>query len=144
MSSCIRAEIDIDAPVKRVWEILTDLSRYHEWNPFTPKVESTLRVGDPVRLTVQMRPNRRLVQVETVTTVETDRRLCWAMKILAPPLLAAERCQTLTALDGGRTRYVTADNFRGVLFPLVNRLYGADIQRGFTDVAESLKIRAET
>ena len=43
-------EVDIAAPAMVVWEVLTDLSRYREWNPFTVKVESTLKLNEPVDL----------------------------------------------------------------------------------------------
>lgn len=32
----IKAEIEIDAPPDDVFDILTDLDRYAEWNPFNP------------------------------------------------------------------------------------------------------------
>ena len=41
----VRAEIEIDAPAERIFDILTDLPAYAEWNPFTPRVESTLRLA---------------------------------------------------------------------------------------------------
>ena len=143
MPRSISAEIDIDAPVDRVWDILVDLASYPAWNPFTTHVESTLRVGDPARLTVQMRPDKEIVQVETVSAFEPGHKLCWGMKLLGRRILAANRCQVVTALDRGRTRYYTEDAFRGALVPLVHRLYGADIQRGFTGIARALKARAE-
>jgi len=31
----VRGEIEIDAPIERAWQILTDVDRYGEWNPFT-------------------------------------------------------------------------------------------------------------
>ena len=49
MASVVRAEIEIDCGIERVWQILCDLPSYPEWNPFTPRVESSLRVGDPVQ-----------------------------------------------------------------------------------------------
>ena len=33
-----RSEIDIDAPVEKVWNIIIDLERYPEWNTFTPRM----------------------------------------------------------------------------------------------------------
>ena len=143
MASVVRAEIEIDAPLARVREILGDLAAYPEWNPFTPRAESTLRVGDPIRLQVRLVGERLMDRTEYVTAAEPQ-RLCWSMKLGARFLLAAERCQILTALDGGRTRYVTEDRFRGLLTPLVMRLFGPAMQRGFSDCAAALKKRAES
>jgi hypothetical protein len=139
----VRAEIEIDAPAPRVWRILTDLAAYSEWNPFTPRVESTLRVGDPVHLYVRLRGARLAHRIEIVSAAEEPRRLCWGMVLGASRLLAAERCQVLTPLGPGRTRYVTEDTIRGLLTPLVMRLFGPPMQRGFDDVARALKQRAE-
>jgi hypothetical protein len=144
VSSAVTAQVDIDAPVERVWSILVDLDRYREWNPFTTAVESTLRVGQPAVLHVRMRPNKSLVQVETVSAFEPYARLNWKMQLGAPFLLAAERCQVLTPLPGGGTRYYTCDAFRGLLVPVVMGLYRADIQRGFDGIARALKRRAES
>lgn len=141
--AAISAEVDIDAPAERVWDILVDLDRYPEWNPFTTKVESTLRVGERAVLHVQMRPDKAVVQVENVTTYEPGVRLCWGMKLGARFLLAANRCQVLNPLPRGGTRYYTCDEFHGALVPLVLWLYGVDIQRGFNGVAQALKHRAE-
>jgi len=34
----LRTDIEIDAPVERVWEVLTDFDRFPDWNPFIRKV----------------------------------------------------------------------------------------------------------
>ena len=140
----VRAEIEIDAPAERIFDILTNLKSYPEWNPFTPRVESTLRPGDPVHLFVRLRGERLSHRVEYVTRNERPSRLCWGTTIGAGFLLCAERCQTLTRLDERRTRFVNEDVLRGWLAPLVMRAFGRDMQRGFESVATALKKRAES
>jgi uncharacterized protein YndB with AHSA1/START domain len=46
VATTIRAEIEIDAPIEQVWAVLSDLPRYGEWNPFTPRVDGHLAVGE--------------------------------------------------------------------------------------------------
>jgi hypothetical protein len=139
----IRAEVEIHAPAERIFAILTDLAAYPEWNPFTPRVESTLEPGDPVHLYVRLRGKGLSHRVETVSANDPPRRLCWGMKLGARWLLAAERCQTLTVLGEGRTRFVNQDVFHGALSPLVSWLFRSALERGFEDVALALKKRAE-
>jgi hypothetical protein len=143
MASVVRAEIEIDRNVESVWEILRDLDAYAEWNPFTPRVESTLRVGDPVHLSVRLRGTKLSQRVEYVSAAEPY-RLCWGMTMGAGFVLKAERSQVLTAIDEERTRYVTEDHFSGLLTPLVIALFGGPMERGFADCARALKKRAES
>ena len=42
--------VEIAAPAALVWEILVDLPRYGEWNPFCIAAESTLEMGAPVKI----------------------------------------------------------------------------------------------
>ena len=142
MASSVRAEIVIEAPIDRVWQILNDLQAYAEWNPFTPRVESSLQLGDPIHLHARMIGERLLHRVEWVTRNEPH-ALCWEMKMGKRFLLHAERCQALTALDDGRTHYVTEDTFTGLLTFLVMGLFGRAMQRGFDDCARGLKKQAE-
>jgi len=139
----LRAEVEIAAPAERIFAILGDLAAYPEWNPFTPRVESTLRPGDPIHLHVRLRGPRLSHRVEVVSANEPPRRLCWRMQLGASWLLAAERCQELTPLGGGRTHYRNEEVFRGCLAPLVSWLFGSTLRRGFEEVALALRKRAE-
>jgi hypothetical protein len=139
---CVRAEVDIDAPIERVWQILNDIDGYGEWNPFTPKVETTLRIGDPVHLQVRLVGERLTHRLEWITRNE---RYClgWEMKLLARFVLHAERVQVLTAIDESHTHYMTEDCFTGWLRSLVVGLFGKAMERGFRDCGTGLKQAAE-
>ncbi|MDQ3036100.1 MAG: SRPBCC domain-containing protein [Myxococcota bacterium] len=142
----IESAIDIDAPPDRVWAILVDLASYAEWNPFTPRIDASLRPGQPVVLHVAMKPGKELlVQTETCTVNDPVlRELGWGMTMGPAFVLRAQRIQRLTSLPSGGTRYWTGDSFAGLLTPLVMSLYRSDIQRGFDAVARGLKERAES
>lgn len=135
------AEVEIDAPVDAVWEVLVDLDGYADWNPFTPSMRSTLRVDAPIDMRVRMaKLGLTLRQRETVRAVDPPRRLVWGVDMMGG-LVRAERLQTLTALDGDRTRYRTVNTIEGPLGPLVFLLFGPSIQAGFDGVAEALAAR---
>ena len=86
---CVRAEVEIDAPIERVWKILTDTDGYDAWNPFTPQVETTLRIGDPVHLRVRLVGTRLMRRTEFVTrnephTLGSNRCVRWERDEFAP------------------------------------------------------------
>jgi hypothetical protein len=140
----IGTTIDIHAPRAKVWSILVDLARYPEWNPFTPRVEATLKVGDPVILHVRMKPEQKTMrQPEVMTSYVEGEELGWGTTMGHRILLHANRTQKLVDLGGDRTRYESVDRFEGAIVPLVMALYGKHVQRGFDETARALKARAE-
>lgn len=140
----IGSTIDIEAPRARVWSILVDLARYPEWNPFTPRVEASLQIGDPVILHVQMKPGEpTLRQPEVMTSYVEGEELGWGTTMMHRVVLHANRTQRLVDLGRDRTRYESIDRFEGAMVPLVMALYRQHVQRGFDETARALKSRAE-
>lgn len=139
----IDARIEIDAPAERVWEVLTDFERYAEWNPFTVKVDTHLEMGAAVRMRVNLVGSLVQPQTEFITTLDEGRKICWSMKGIPAWLLGATRCQWLEPLSTERTRYASTDILTGLLTPLVLRLFGTAMQRGFERTCRALKARAE-
>ena len=52
-----RNEIEIQSTPERVWEVLTDLDKYPEWNPLLCRAEGKLTVGEKVNLTARSASN---------------------------------------------------------------------------------------
>jgi hypothetical protein len=140
----ISSEIEIDAPIDVVWSILRDFDSYPEWNPFTVSVKTSLEFGSPVDMQVKLRPPKAMHQVENVSAVVEGERVCWGGKVGPRWFISADRCQVLTDLGDGRTRYFTTDVFSGIGVGLMFLVVGHHVQRGFDDVARALKARAET
>jgi hypothetical protein len=140
----ISSQIDIDAPVDFVWSILRDFDSYPEWNPFTVSVETTLEVGSSVDMQVKLRPPKAMHQVEYVSAFVDGERVCWGGNVGPRWFIRADRCQVLTDLGDGRTRYLTTDVFHGAGVGLMFLLVGRYVQRGFDDVGRALKARAES
>ncbi|WP_419950810.1 SRPBCC domain-containing protein [Candidatus Palauibacter sp.] len=122
--------VEIDAPIERAWDILMDVQRYGEWNPFTPRVATDFEIGSRVDLRAMIGPVP-LKQLERIELVEPPGRLVWTTRIGHRALLFARREQRLEALGGSRCRYVTTDAFSGLLTPLVVLLFGGLVRRGF-------------
>jgi len=139
----ISSEIEIDAPIDLVWSILRDFDSYSEWNPFTVSVKTTLELGSPVDMRVKLRPPKEMHQLEYVSAVAEGERVCWGGNVGPRWFINADRCQVLTDLGDGRTRYLTTDVFRGIGVGLMFLLVGRHVQRGFDDVGRALKARAE-
>ncbi len=142
-NNVIRSDtVEIGAPIELVWDVLTDVARYGEWNPFTQCEGADLKVGSPIHLDVTLGLYRRK-QTEWISAVEPPNLLSWSMRIGAPFLLDSLREQRLTALSGTRCAYCSTDALTGLLTPLVMVSFANIVRRGFNDVGAALKRRAE-
>jgi hypothetical protein len=137
---------DIDAPIDTVWEVLMDVASYPLWNPFTVSVQTTFGLGEPVDMQVALRPGKKTRhQVEYITGFWPDRyRFSWGVNVGPGWFITADRWQQLTDLGGGRTRYETSDEFTGAGVGFMLAIMESKVSRGFHDIAQALKTRAES
>ena len=49
----LHTEIDIGAPVDRVWEILTGFAQFPAWNPFVTQAQGDIREGARLRIRIE-------------------------------------------------------------------------------------------
>jgi len=144
MTRSVGAVTEIDAPLERVWAVLTDVARYPEWNPFTVSVQTDFELGSPVDMRVNLLGRGRTIhQVEYVTSYVEGRRVSWGVNVGPGWFITADRWQELTDLGDGRTRYETVDEFTGVGVGFMLLLMRRHMARGFADVARALKARCE-
>lgn len=146
VSASTAAYGDIDADIDTVWQVLMDVERFPEWNPFTVSVKTTFALGSPVDMQVALSgPGRRTRhQVEYITGFDAAaRRFSWGVNVGPGWFIKADRWQQLTSVDG-RTRYETSDEFTGVGVGLMLALMERKVRRGFEGVARELKTRCES
>jgi hypothetical protein len=146
MTAELRTFVDIDATPERVWQVLTDLPAYAEWNPFITKAEGAFVVGDRPLFSVP--PVNALVQANlrpTVLEVVPGRRLRLRSRLTRPAvpgLFHVELTMTLTDHDGG-VRLWQQDRFGGLLAPLLIRSLNRHRGTAFNAMNEALKQRVE-
>jgi hypothetical protein len=138
--------VDIEAPVAFVWDVLLAYPRYPEWNPYTVRVESTCSLGDPVDLYLPdpRKPSELMHQREWVCLVEPPHRFAYEMRPTPELDLHARRDQFLQATGPSSCRYWTTDTFTGPLADLVLQHNGGWVKDGFDAVAVALKARSES
>lgn len=138
----LRREVEIAAPPERVWSVLVDFAAYPEWNPFIRSVQGVCEQG--ARLTVRIEPPgaRGMTFKPTVLSVEPAHELAWLGRVLAPGIFDGEHRFTIERMDGGRSRLVQSERFRGVLVPLFAKTLTAT-EHGFDAMNQALKQRSE-
>ena len=141
----VRSElVEIDAPASVVWEILTDLPRYGEWNPFCIKAISTLEIGAPIEMHLTNFWNDTIaINTEYVCANERERMLSWELKHTPDWPYQARRDQLVASLGPERCSYVSVNAFFGDTGTHVMRFAGPWVKAAFDNTARALKARAE-
>ena len=138
----VRSEIEIEAPAERVWNLLTDFSRFPEWNPFIRKASGQPKVGERLEVNLQPSGTRSMTFKPIVLKADSGRELRWIGRLLIPGLFTGEHSFTIEQLGGKRVRFVQSERFTGLLVPLLRGSVN-DARRGFEEMNQALKERAE-
>lgn len=142
MAFVIERHLEIDAPPAVVWQVLTDFSRYPEWNLFLVGCRSSLVPGEPIELMVKLGA-RAQPQREWMLEHQPGRRFAYQMKPVPLGALSSHRSHDVEALGAARTRYRSYFHLKGWLMSVVHALLRSRLEAGFAQMSEGLKQQAE-
>lgn len=131
---------DIAAPPDRVWSVMCDVDRWHEW---TPSITSVQRVdGRPLEIgtRVVIRQPRFPAASWTVTTLVPGELFAWTSKA---PGLKVVGTHAVVADDKGDSRATLAIEIDGMLGALWESLTREITEKYVTMEAHGLKARSE-
>ena len=137
--------VSINAPSRLVWQVLTDFASYPDWNPFPVKAESSLKLGEPVVLTIPQGRKGKLMQQKFILEVfDAPNKIAWRLPKMGHKLLFnAYREQTITALSESSCSYTTSDTFAGLIAGKIYKAQAKWVEKNFDQMAEALKLRCE-
>jgi uncharacterized protein YndB with AHSA1/START domain len=137
--------VEIAAPSKVVWEVLTDLDRYPEWNPFCLSATSSLEMGASVEMVLADYTGNggTFLNTEYVCAFVPERLLSWELRATPESPYAARRDQVIEPSTEGTCRYYSTDAFLGEFACDIMTETGEWVKRAFDDTAVALKRRSE-
>lgn len=138
----LTTEIMIEAPAAVVWEILADLDRYEEWNPFIVSAQGDVTEGSRLRNDMQLSGGRTTTIKPTVTSVEPGRYFEWLGHLGVRGLFDGRHQFKLEAVGEG-TRFIQSEEFTGILVPLFAKMLDGGTRAGFEAMNQEIKKRAE-
>jgi len=143
VSLTISTTVDIDAPKKLVWDVLTDFDAYPEWNPHM-KIEGTAQVG--TKLTVHLGANggRGMAFKPTVLAATPDDELRWVGKLGFGGIIDGEHFFILDRNPDSTTRLTHGERYSGALVVLMKPFLKKEKNHaGYEDFNRVLKMRVE-
>lgn len=133
-----KAETTIAATPQTVWDVLTDASRYTDWDPTLVQLEGEIAEGERLSITSKLAADRAFTP--TVTVYDPPRQMVWASG-MPFGLFKGTRTFTLTPTDNG-TRVRVEETFEGPMMALIGGSI-PDMTQPFNDFLGGLKAYIE-
>ena len=133
----------IDAPAETVFDVITDLAGYEQWNPWIVKASGTPAEGATIR--VKSLVGGRKIKVDhRILRNDRDREFRWCDLGWFTRLAYGERARWLEPRPDGKVAYRVELRITGVAAPLVKVILGDSLAWGLKAETDALKQRAET
>ena len=139
----LRTEINIDAPVQKVWKILTDFKSYPNWNPFIVSVEGNIQVGSVFKVLLHPPESKPMTFKPTCLSMEQNKEFSWLGKLFFPGIFDGKHIFELSEISATKTKLVQREEFSGLLVPLLWKQLDNHTRKGFDLMNEKLKEEAE-
>ena len=138
MATGYHVERRIEASPERVWAVLTDASRYRDWNKAVVSIDGTIAPGNTISLVSVVNPKRAFKL--RITEMTAPNRLVWRDG-MPLGLFTGERTYMVQPREGV-THFEMTETFTGPLAPLFTKAI-PDLTDSFDLFADSLKAAAE-
>jgi hypothetical protein len=135
---------DVDASAEDVWQVLTTVERYGEWNPQIPRASGAIEEQGKIALSLALPGRPTLDLVATIEHVDPGRLLTWRGHVGAPWLFEGYRRFEIHAAEGRRVRVTHVEDIHGVLAPLFAVVMGGPVQRSHDALNHALRTRVES
>lgn len=140
-SIAIRTAVEIEAPPNEVYEVLADLERYPEWNPYHRKIEGDFDEGAAMKIYVT-RPDGKEVKVPPhMMRIVKNKEMTWGGGIKG--IFYGVHSFTITPQSNGNTLLQQDEDFSGFAVRFAD-LPPDVIAAGYHQMNMALKKRVET
>jgi hypothetical protein len=138
----VEHRVGVQAPAEVIWEVISDIGSWSKWNPLYPKASGQIRIGGTLDITLAL-PGQPPQQIKpTVLEWVPNEQLHWRLTMLGG-FVKTTRFFEIESLAEASSIVSNGELFAGMMGPSVAKRMGRSIYRGFMEMNEALKARAE-
>ena len=137
-----RNEVVINATADQVWDVLTDLERYSEWNPLLSRGKGKVELGETVVVDVKS-AKKDMNLVCKVVKVEPKREFAWKFHVIHPILFRGVHSFQIEPLGENQVKFIDRETFKGLLLPTQIKDLTTHGLHAMIEMGKALKKRVE-
>jgi hypothetical protein len=137
----IEHRIGVAAPAEVIWEVVSDLGRWPEWNPIYSNVEGRLQIGAPISMDIDPPGLKRMHVDAVIVDWVPEAQILWSTKL--PGFVRSLRYIEIDKLSETGCILANGEIFEGFGVRFMSGKYRSAAFRSFEAMGEALKARAE-
>jgi len=138
----IQTEIVLNASATDVWNALTELTSFKNWNPFIIESEGEVTEGNRIR-NVMKNGEKDLTFKPTIQKVEEGKYFSWLGSLFFRGLFDGYHYFELKPQGKNQTLLIHGENFSGILSGFLLKQIGESTRENFVRMNEALKAHVE-
>jgi len=141
----IKTEIEINAPVKKVWDLFIDFEKAPKWNPLIKAVTGKPKMDGRMFVLLKFKRLGFSPLWVKVNVFEPGQELTWTGNVPLPGVLVGRHSFRFESTENNRTRFLHSERFTGaaLLIPFVKKMIDGPIKSSYENMNLVLKARAE-
>jgi hypothetical protein len=138
----IEHRVGVQAPAEVIWEAISDIEAWSQWNKLYPKASGQIRIGSVLDVTLAL-PGQAEQQIRpTVMEWVPNEQLHWKLSTMGG-LVKTIRYFEIEALAEASCIVTNGEILGGLIGPRVGKRMARTIYRAFAEMNDALKARAE-
>ena len=142
MKKNIQTEEIIEAPVNKVWQVLTDFENHPGWNPFITHISGEKREGGKLKVSINPPEGKGMTFRPVVLKYDPEKEFRWKGSLGINGLFDGEHYFLLEEVSPESTRFVHGEKFSGLLVGMMGDMFNKT-QSGFSLMNVALKKECE-
>lgn len=140
----ITTEIDISAPPAKVWSIITDIDKWHEWSPTINASEGMASVDSTLTITMMSKEEGKDGPKYNPKIIQMDepKYFHWRAHMMAGFVFTNDKIIELTETDSG-TKVTHTETFKGLMAALMKGQMEKGVPPMLNMMNDALKKQAE-
>ena len=139
----LQTEIEIAAPIEKVWDILIDFEQWKDWSPSINNASGSATLGAQLSITMSGKDGKNGPKyAPVITLLEAPKAFRWSAKMIAGFIFTNDKIFELEATSSG-TRLIHREEFGGLMVSLFWSKFCDGVVPMLETMNEALKVQAE-